>query len=274
MSVQSVEVRNSDGTILGTIPIGVPSSSQDYFIKDIDGLGPTDAILAMSSFADYDGAVFHGGRLNQRIITMKIGYSPNYKLNKGIGQLRKQAYTWFPPKMRVGLYINDLDRERVYIFGYVEKIEPVIFAKEPEMQITIVCEEAYFATVSLVTIQGTANTPISMANDSYGDAPTGFTLVLRPTANFNRLDIRNGRDPNIVISYSFAAGDVIRISTTPGSKYASVVRGDVTTPLLDKLVDSTVQMFLGPPVQTFNVVTAGSTPVKFDVTFRPKWLGV
>lgn len=274
MSVQSVEVRNSDSILLGTIPIGVPSSSQDYFIKDIDGLGPTDAILAMSSFADYDGAVFHGGRLNQRIITMKIGYSPNYKLNKGIGQLRKQAYTWFPPKMRVGLYINDLDRPRVYIFGYVEKIEPAIFAKEPEMQITIVCEEAYFATVALITLEGVANTPININNEDYGDAPTGFTLTMRPTANFSRLDIRNGRDPNIVIAYPFASGDIIKISTVPGNKSATVTRGGEMTPLLDRLVDSTVQMTLGPPAKTFNVVTANATPVKFDVVFRPKWLGV
>lgn len=274
MSVRSVEVRNSEGSILGTIPVGRPEVTQDYFIKEIDGLGPTDASLAMSTFADYDGSVFHGGRLNQRVLVMKIGYSPNYSTDKGIGTLRKQAYTWFPPKSRIGLFINDLDRPRVYVYGYVERIEPVIFARDPEMQITFVCEEAYFASPTAITIDGIANTAININNDSYGDAPSGFTLTMRPNANFSRIDIRNGRDPNIVIAYPFASGDIIRVSTTPGNKYASVQRGDEVTSLLDRLVDSTVQMFIGYPVKTFNVVTAGSTPVKYDVVFRPKWLGV
>lgn len=274
MSVQSVEVRTSDSSILGTIPVGRPDLNQDYFIKDIDGLGPTDASLAMSSFADYDGSVFHGGRLNQRIIVMKIGYSPNYASNEGIGALRKQAYTWFPPKSRVGLFINDLDRPRVYVYGYVERIEPVIFSKDPEMQITLVCEESYFASPSMLTLNGTANTPVSLTDDIYGDAPSGFVLTMSPTANFSRLDIRNGKDPNIVIEYPFAAGDSIRVSTNPGSKYATVTRGGVTTPLLDRLVDSTVQMFIGPPATSFNVVTSGSLAVNYTLAFRPKWLGV
>lgn len=274
MSVQSVEVRTSDSTILGTIPVGRPSLNQDYFIKEIDGLGPTDASLAMSSFADYDGSVFHGGRLNQRVIVMKIGYSPNYTSNEGIGALRKQAYTWFPPKSRVGLFINDLDRPRVYVYGYVERIEPVIFSKDPEIQITFVCEEAYFASPTSLTLNGVANTPISLSNSTYGDAPSGFVLTLRPTANFSRLDIRNGLDPNIIIAYPFASGDIIRVSTNPGSKYASLTRSGSVTPLLDRLVDSTVQMFIGPPATSFNVVTSGSLAVNYDLAFRPKWLGV
>lgn len=271
MTIRSLEVRTGSGGLLGTVPVGAPDSA-DYFIKNIDGLGPVDAVLAMSNFADYDGAIHHGARLAQRNIVITLGYSPNYVSGRDVGTLRKQAYLWFRPKSSIRLYVNDSDRERVYTHGYVEKVEPVLFSKDPEIQISIVCEDPYFASVTSITRNESANDNIDLSD--YGDAPTPFTLNITPAVNFSRIDIRNGVDPNIIIAYPFAANDLIRVSVTPGSKFASVTRAGVTTTLLDRLQDSTLQMFLDDRVTAFNVVTAGGGTASYVMTLSPKWLGV
>lgn len=271
MTLRSLEVRDEAGALLGTIPVGSPGTS-DYFIKDIDGLHPVDAVLAMSNFADYDGSVYHGARLTQRNIVMTLGYSPNYSNGMDIGALRKQAYQWFRPKGVARLYFNDSDRERVYTIGHVEKVTPTIFSKDPEIQISVICEDPYFASVSASTIESPANTNVNLS--TYGDAPTPYVLHITPAVNFNRIDIRNGVDPNIVIAYPFAANDLIRVSVTPGSKYASVTRSGVTTTLLDRLEDSTLNMFIDARVTAFNVVTAGGGTASYSMSIRKRWLGI
>lgn len=271
MTLRSVEVRSDAGVILGTPPVGAPGSA-DYFIKDIDGLGPVDAVLSMSNFADYDGAVYHGSRLTQRNIVITLGYSPNYSTGRDVGALRKQAYLWFRPKSRVRLFFNDSDRERVYAIGYVEKVAPVIFSKEPEIQVSIICEDPYFARPSAITLNGTQSSSLDLSD--YGDAPTGFDVTLTPAVNFSSITVDNGVTEPLVITYPFAPGDTVRLGFNPGSKYATVTRSGVVTPLFDRITSGSMQIFIDDRVTNFRILTNGGGSASYSLILRPKWLGV
>ena len=271
MTLRSVEVRSDAGVILGTIPVGSPGSN-DYYIKNIDGLQPVDAVLAMSNFADYDGSVYHGARLAQRNIVITLGYSPNYVSGKDIGALRKQAYLWFKPKMLSGLFFNDSDRERVYVYAYVEKITPTMFSKDPEIQISLICEDPYFSRPTALNFNGIQSAPLDLS--SYGDAPTGFAMTLTPGANFSSFSVRNEINDALLFSYPFATGDTIRLGFNPGSKYATVTRAGVTTPILDRISSGSMQMFIDNRVNNFRVLTNGSAAASYVLNLRPKWTGI
>lgn len=272
MTVRSIEIRKSSGTVLGTVPVGKAGATQDYFFKNIDGLGPVDAQLSMYNFSSYDGSVLHNARLTQRNIVLTLGYSPNYTNGKDIGALRKQAYLWFKPKSSVTLYINDSDRERVYVTGIVEKVTPNIFSKDPEIQISLICENPYFLRPSMISMNGVANTAYDLS--TYGDAPTGFAMVITPKVNFSVFTIRGGTQDYMLFRYPFAANDTVRIGVNPGNKYATVTRAGVTTPIIDRMEGTTLQMFLDDTVTNFGMFTNEGAAADFLLQFRPAWIGV
>lgn len=273
MTLQLLDVRDGvSGVSYGYIPVGSPGT-RDYYIKSIEGLGPVDAVLAMSNFADYDGAVHHGGRLAQRNIVLTLGYSPNYSNGKDIGVLRRQAYSWFRPKALTRIIFTDSAiAERVDVRAYVEKITPVMFSKDPEVQVSLICEDPYFAEILLKTINGVANTSIDLS--TYGDAPTGFNLEITPLVNFSVFVIRNFVNDPLGFTYPFAAGDSIKLGFHPGNKYAVVTRGGVTSPLFDRISSGSMQMMIDNRVSDFRITTNGGAQLNYTLTMFPKWLGL
>lgn len=275
MTLQLLDVRDAvSGVSYGYIPVGSPGT-RDYYIKSIDGLGPVDAVMAMSNFADYDGAVHHGGRLAQRNIVLTLGYSPNYSNGKDLGALRRQAYSWFRPKALTRIIFTDSALStRVDVMAYVEKITPVMFSKDPEVQVSLICEDPYFAEINSVTLKGTTPSRFDLSDPIYGDAPTGFTMNITPQVNFGSFSVRNDIDEVLLFTYPFAANDTIRLGFNPGAKYATVTRAGVTTPILDRISSGSMRMTLDRRVTNFRILVTGNATTTYQVLFRSKWLGL
>lgn len=185
-------------------------SNNGLFITEIEGLGPPGADLIFTKMVNIDGSVFNTARINGRNIVIKARF-----LNaETIEEARLLSYRFFPLKKPVRFEI-ETDNRHAYTIGYVEKNEPNIFSDESDVQISIMCEDAYFKDTNDVSEESfssieplfefiyenegfdlntefgnsSGKTVITISNN--GDIEVGYTIIFRatgivenPTINF------------------------------------------------------------------------------------------
>ncbi|HEY7417968.1 MAG TPA: hypothetical protein VH593_22490, partial [Ktedonobacteraceae bacterium] len=122
-------------------------------IRDVTGLGPVDANINTSPIGSIDGESYIGSNVSSRNIVLTIRPNPDWK-TWSFERLRRLLYTYFMPKMLTRLVFETDEISPVEIFGYVETFEPVIFSKDGEMQISIICPDPYFTAVEPIVVTG------------------------------------------------------------------------------------------------------------------------
>lgn len=116
-------------------------------ITEITGLGPVNADIITTDNATMDGAVYNSSRLSYRniVITLKLlGTDAN---GQSIEATRHNVYKYFPVKKPLWL-IFESDKRSAMIQGYVESNEPEIFSDWEKTQISIICPNPYFESLT------------------------------------------------------------------------------------------------------------------------------
>lgn len=108
-------------------------------ITEIDGLGPAKANINLTELTSTDGGFFNSARLSSRNIVI----SGRFMHADSIEEARLLSYKFFPIKSKVTIKVETDNRTGVTT-GYVESNEPVIFSKECETQVSIICESPFF----------------------------------------------------------------------------------------------------------------------------------
>lgn len=127
------------------LELGKPEHT-GFLIKSISGLGPVKANVNMTEVATNDGAMFNSARLSKRNIVIQLAFM-NSIYGEDIEEVRQKSYKYFPIKKDVELII-ETDNRYVRATGYVESNEPDIFSKQEGSQISIICPDPYFYSVS------------------------------------------------------------------------------------------------------------------------------
>lgn len=268
----NVQVRNMLNNILVDIPFGVNSSNMPYLIKDIQGLGPTKANLATSTSAGLDGVFVQASRRDGRNLVFKLGYRPDFLANNDVQSLRRRAYEYFPPESELVFYFQDDAFETVKINGFVESHEPNIFSRDPEVVISIICEDPDFKSYKESSISGFNN--ISFDPSYVATANTGFVLEFSVTRPLTSVRLENLINEDIRYASSLQVGDLLKISTARGSKYAHLTRGGVTTSVLEH-IEGPLDMHINPFVKSFTVHASGSGKDNpFKLRYTPKFIGI
>lgn len=210
-------------------------SGSEYIIKDIDGLGPVKAEIT-SYDSSYDpGGVAISARDGQRNIIIRLGFNPRRGTGNTISKLRDDLYSVLMPSSNVELSFTD-DVKGVHIIqGVVESHEPVIFAEEPEVVVSVLCPNPYFKldrpdivynVPTLTPFHETFVVPYA------GNVPTGFLFevdVAYSTATFvqftNRRGEALGMDPKWRVEMAFSAGDHLMVSSIRNDRYVRYRRG-------------------------------------------------
>ncbi len=266
-----IEVRNAVGTLVLTLPISVSIPEARYRVKDIDGLGPVKAEISTSSYASQDGGVLHAAKTGMRNIVLKLGYNVDYAANQTVEALRRDLYTYFPPKGEVTLRFLNQSYGTVEIKGIVETCDPVLFAKDPEVQISILCVDPRFTSLAPVIIDGFNNIAVNPVQVGMGGS--GFLMELFINRSISQVTIVNLLTPDIVIEDAFLAGDVLRVSTARGKKYVDRFRG-TNAGILNSLKSGSMAMMVDSRTTSFKVNVAGASDIPFRLTFTPNYLGV
>lgn len=274
MSIDKVEVKNSQGNLL---TLSLEDISNGYIVEDIDGLGPVKASIASSKFATMPGEQYQATSRDSRNITLKLGYAPNVSIGETVGDLRDRLYQYFMTGEEVFLTFYMLNGRTVVIEGRVETCEPVIFTREPEMAISLLCLQpdfvstvqthlyTQFTTRDTVPVSFTypGTIPVGLDNLRFtaASAMTGFTIYHTTPAGALR---------TMLISAPLLTGDVVNIYTIQGQKKITLTRGATTTSLQWAVAPTSTWVELKPGVNQLYLSTDATvaSPVLVDYHVR------
>jgi len=251
------------------------TSSVPYVVTNIDGLEPPKVDISYVRHAGQDGGIVQATRTGSRTVLLDIGYRPGLAPTASVSTLRQALYSYFPLKGEVQLRILMDDHPTVTVKGIVELINPLIFTKEPTIQVQIFSPLPYLDGLTNVSFGG-MNEAVINPMPFLGSAETGFVFQTTVNRTIPLLKLKNGVQNDIVYQRALIAGDKISISTVPGIKYVNITRAGVTTPDIDGLANgSTLDMVLDARVSAFHA-NYGASPndIPFTVTFRPKYIGI
>lgn len=238
-------------------------------IHNIDGLGPVAAAVNTAPFGTQDGENFTGTSIGSRNIVLTVGLNPNWA-NQTIERLRQILYSYFMTGQWVKLVFDSTHLPQVAIEGYVETMEPNMFTKDPEFQISIICPKPAFVATAQTALSGltTAFTDPSTVDIPYnGDRPAGYLIDV--TKQSGNPDLANGEvriinnTPNLqlfsVKGVSINSSNFLRVSTVQGGKYAKLMpwpAGPAPVSLMGSVATGSIWAPFVRGVNKFQVQTA------------------
>ena len=270
-----VEVRTLNGDLLS---LPMEDISSGFVVQNIDGLDPVKATLVTSTFAKRNGVQYHSSKLDPRNIVITLGLQPNYSVDT-VKSLRDRLYDFFISDSPVSLRFYDSGGLIVDIDGRVETCESPLFAKEPQMAISIMCFEPSFVDVlAPVTFNGnsvatTTETPLTYL----GNQTTGVTfafMVNRSIASFSIYQrTPDGNLHTMDVNAAFVAGDVVTINTVVGSKSAILTRGGSNSSILYAIPPQADWLTLAKGVNTMRVFVSGAA-IPYKITYNNRYGGL
>lgn len=231
--LNKVEFRNSQGSLL---ILEFDDVSDGIVLQDIDGLQPVKVSVVSSKFARLKGEQLHALQFPGRNLVFKLGLEPDY-VTATVQDLRDRLYAYFMTGEHVSIKLYRSEGLIVDIEGEVEDCSPSIFSREPAMDISIICLAPDFINLTPVTVTGSTVADSTETILTYpGNASTGlvFTLNVDRTITQFTFYLRqpDGTLRVLDVSAPCIAGDVVTISTVPGSKSITRTRAGVVTSIL------------------------------------------
>lgn len=247
-------------------------TTSPFIVEDVDGLDPVKATISSSNYTGMDGAQFHGARRETRNIKLRLGLKTGGTFVK---DLRKQLYGVFMPKSEVKLIFTMAFGNPVEIRGRVESFETVLFSKDPQVDISIICFDPDFVDPSpiVVPLDSTNDDLQEIDYDYQGTTETGAIFRLKIDRSINEIKIglrpENGETSSLTFVNPLVNGDILEISTVPGDKYARLTRNGVTTSVLYGVSPDSDWVYFSPGVNYLQVYATGASfPYEFEYTTK------
>lgn len=279
-----VEIVNSQGA---TLSLPVDNEGEGGFVlKGIEGLGPVNATLVSSSFANMDGAQHHSSRREPRNIKLQIKLDPEWSTDT-IRTLRNKLYNFMMPKKKILFRFhtfNEFDPSIltqnliVEIEAIVETNEPAIFSKDPAVDISTMAFDPDFINPEPVELTGmsTAGPDESVINYA-GTVENGVLFTLRPDRDVDSFTVYYKPPDGTLRMMDFTApllaGDVLKISTVQGAKSVTRTRAGVDSSVLYAFSPQNAWMELEPGENLIRVYAVGAA-VPYDLSYITKYGGL
>jgi Phage tail protein len=253
-----------------------------FQIQDISGLGPVKAAVNTSPLGSLDGDVYVGSSVSFRNIVLSIKPNPDWD-TWSFEALRRLLYEYFTPKQQIRLVFETDEISPVEIFGYVEHIEPMIFSKSGEVQISIICPYPYFTAIDPVVITG-ISTDAPHVIDYNESIESGILVQVTYTSGASPtvIGIQLG-DPTVTyfrVNGSVDANKYFLMSSVPGKKYVQNVSiasspsaPGVITNLLSKIQAGSQWPTLKLGNNNFSIVTNAGVQ-DWKLTYYPRYGGL
>lgn len=299
--IRSVKIENHRGETLD-LDLFNPWAS-GIAIRNIEGLGPPQAVINMTELSTVDGSVFNSSRAQSRTIDLDfiLVEKPTIESSRHI------VYKYFPIKKPITIYVTTDERE-VYTTGYVESVIPTIFSDMEGVQITVRCPDPYFYSLSnnvtyLNAVLGGFEFPFTNPVNTYslkfgemssGDATNIFyngetsigidieihfigpvnTIRLYNMTTNQELLIDTARISEIVGS-PIRDGDLIKVNTKTGKKSIILNRNGTIYNILSCLSRDTrwIQLERGDNVFVYSAVS-GVNNLLITITNKELFEGV
>lgn len=272
--LSQIDVLNSNGS---TLSLPLQDTTSGYTLKNVDGLDPVKATVVSSSFAQLDGSQYQGARRDNRNIIITVGLEP-YFGGDTVKELRTALYAYFMPKSQITLGFYEDGVLMYNISGIVESAEAPLFAKDPEMVISILCFEPNFITPYTISTEGMTTDDATEQTIAYpGTVENGYVLEIDFDRDATNLVIQS-RHGSVSTSsfesyYSFLDGDILEISTVPKDKYIILTRDGVQYSILYSVPVESKWDPLWPGNNYVRVFCSGD-PIPFTFRYVAKYGGL
>lgn len=232
--IKAVTVTNHKSESL-RMELAYPEKS-GMLIYNIDGIGAGKAVIQSTDYATSDGAKYNSARVEARniVLSIKLMAKPT------VEDMRHESYRYFPLKKKIRLTF-ETDSRTVYIDGYVESNEPVIFSSQEYTQISIMCPDPYFnlAGEPITVFAGVdPQFEFPLINDSLTENLIEFGHVMIDTRAI--IDYQGEVDTGLLIQLHFL-GDAENL------RIFNVATRDVFTIYTDK-----IQAIVGSPLRRYD----------------------
>ena len=269
-----VEARSNQGALL-SLPL--QDISNGLVLANVDGLDPVKATIVSSSFAQQDGSQYQSSRRESRNVVLTIDLEPDWSLTT-VSDLRARLYAFFMPKSAVKLTCYTSDGLNVDVSGRVESLETTLFAQDPSVTISIICFDPDFVDPDNQVVNGHSVSDTTRTLVPYlGSVETGVVINLHVNRALPAFSIYHVPPDATLRQLDFAgdliAGDVFSISTMPGNKYATRLRGGVSSSLLYGISPQSIGPLLAPGDNYIRVYATGAA-VPFDLNYMNRYGGL
>ena len=272
--LDKVTITNKQGDML-TVPF--LDGAEGFFIQEVDGLDPVNAVLVSSSFAQVDGEQYQASRREARYLVFKMGVDVS-QIYGSVTALRRKLMNYLMPKSEVNLRLFSDDHPTVDIVGIVESFDWPLFVQEPEVTLSIKCHNPDFLDLSSeVLYLQTDAAPVNTVVEYTGTVETGFKFEIdinRPVSEFT-IHLRTAT--NMLSTLEFAepliAGDHLYISTVTGAKEITLTRDGTTSSLMYGMspYSNWVQIF---PGKNYLSVVADGEPMNYLIQYVTRYGGL
>lgn len=276
-------------------------------ITKIEGLGPVKADINSTEISSGDGARFNSARISTRniVFTFRLLEAPT------VEDSRQKTYKYFPIKTNVTL-LFETDNRLCQITGYVESNKPNIFSEEEDTQISIICPNPYFISMSnggMNTVVFFGDEPMfefPFSNESLtdplivfgniklrqeeivpydGDSEVGFTIKMHALGEVRQITIYNTKTRetmkidtdilNEITGSGIVAGDEITISTIKGDKHITLLRNGKEINILNALGKDVDWFQLAKGDNRFAYICEyGAENLEFSINYQTLYEGV
>lgn len=250
-------------------------------IREITGLGPVNANVNTTPFSSFDGEAYSGSTVGKRNIVLMLQLNPDW-VDHTVASLRQLIYTYFMPKQWVKLVFTSDDLPEVQIEGYVESMEPNIFSKDPQFQVSIICPLPDFVALEPVSVSGEVLETLDTTDVVYeGTVPTGFILEVRSTEDLESysgaliVSTGSANDQLFQAEIDVNEDHYFKMSTVQGKKSAQqmAISGGSNENVLNSIASNSNWIQLEPGVNLFSVVAANGGQ-EWTLIYTPRFGGL
>lgn len=256
-------------------------------VTGVEGLGPVAATINTTPYGSMDGEAYSGASVPARNIVLTLELNPNWS-NWTMEELRRFLYRYFMSKQPVRLvFESDDDFPEVRIDGYTETVDPTIFSKDQEIQVSIVCPDPYFYATSPEVISGDFEDNTSAEINYVGSVETGVQIAFRNVYYPTPVDLLVYLGNTDLLSsifltkYQGATGQYLEIGSIAGNKHVRIVQeftGAVINRLRDVQPNSTWPL-LKPGINNLVVsvnqpLVVVDVPPSWELIYTPKFGGL
>jgi len=269
-----IQVRTGLGRLLS---LSLDDIEEGYSVQEITGLDPVPATINSSGYATQDGEQYNSSKRGKRNIVLKLGLEPDY-IGVTARKLRDRLYGFLMPKSEVTLRFISDEEPTVEIVGRVESFDAPLFTAEPMATISVLCMLPDFIDKTPITFSGNSTADQTETILDYdGTVETGFVFRMRIDRALSQFSLKSRATDNVQRSMDFAAtlqaGDVIEVSTVPGSKGVYLIRTDNRSSLLYALSPYSpwIELFPGP---NYVRLSATGAALAYTIAYTNKYGGL
>ena len=220
------KIRNADGEILN-----LSEATDRFVVSSIIGLNPPKAQINTTHIVGLDGSKFNSAFMGNRNIVITMVLRGDQEAN------RQELLEYFRCKGLCRFYFQNNSRN-VCTDGYIESVEYNIFQRTEQVQVSIICPDAYFydltqRVVPLTDVTSQFYFPFAIDEDdpvelstfsnqtvativNEGQEDSGIILVVKFNSSADKFMIHQLETwESVTIDYSFSAGDILTFSTVP-----------------------------------------------------------